>query len=202
MEDLRGPVPHQGLASARSVPLRSSPAAADANGSWSYGHAVAGTFHVERAKSWPPPRESSPARARRCRRRTSPTSGASERSVCTRHGASRLPQKLCQRRDVQAESSSGKPRLDLLEEPAVAVRITERCEREIGAHVSGPDPARVPSSRRHGGGCPRSGIPPHVDAVSDELGACGLDVIDDEERPLNRARHGGRESLAEHDGAW
>ena len=41
----------------------------------------------------------------------------------------------------------------------------------------------------------------HVDAVSDELGACCLDVIDDEERPLNRARHGCRESLAEHDGA-
>ncbi len=41
----------------------------------------------------------------------------------------------------------------------------------------------------------------HVDAVSDEPGACGIDVIDDEERPLNRARHGGRESLAEHDGA-
>ena len=38
---------------------------------------------------WPPPRGSSPAGARRCRRRTSPTSGASERSVRTRHGASR-----------------------------------------------------------------------------------------------------------------
>ena len=41
----------------------------------------------------------------------------------------------------------------------------------------------------------------HVDAVSDELGACGLDVIDDEERSLNRSRHGRRESLAEHDRA-
>ena len=41
----------------------------------------------------------------------------------------------------------------------------------------------------------------HVDAVSDELGARGLDVIDDEERSLNRARHGRREPLAEHDGA-
>ena len=41
----------------------------------------------------------------------------------------------------------------------------------------------------------------HVDAVSDELGACCLDVIDDEERSLNGSRRGGRESLAEHDGA-
>ena len=34
-------------------------------------------------------------------------------------------QKLCQRRDVQAESSSGKARLDLLKNPAIAVRIGE-----------------------------------------------------------------------------
>ena len=32
-------------------------------------------------------------------------------------------QQLCQGRDVQAESSSGKPRLDLLQQPAVAVWI-------------------------------------------------------------------------------
>jgi len=36
-----------------------------------------------------------------------------------------LSQKLGQSRDVDAESSSGKPRLDLLEQPAVAVWITE-----------------------------------------------------------------------------
>ena len=41
-------------------------------------------------------------------------------------------QKLGQRRDVRAESSSGKPRRDLLKQPAVAVRITEGGEREIG----------------------------------------------------------------------
>ena len=41
----------------------------------------------------------------------------------------------------------------------------------------------------------------HVDAVSDELGACCLDVIDDEEQSLNRARHGRRDSLAEDDRA-
>ena len=37
-----------------------------------------------------------------------------------------LTQKLCQRRDVHAESPSGKPRRDLLQHPAVAVGIAER----------------------------------------------------------------------------
>jgi hypothetical protein len=36
-----------------------------------------------------------------------------------------LTQKFCQGRDVQAESSSGKSRLDLLEQPTVAVWIAE-----------------------------------------------------------------------------
>ena len=36
-----------------------------------------------------------------------------------------------------------------------------------------------------------------VGAVGDELGARGLDVVDDEEQALNRARRGGREALAE-----
>src|SRR6266853_3054693 len=36
-----------------------------------------------------------------------------------------LSQKLGESRDVHTESSSGKPRLDLLEQPAVAVWITE-----------------------------------------------------------------------------
>ena len=37
-----------------------------------------------------------------------------------------LSQQLGQRLDVQAEPSAGKPCLDLLEQPEVAVRITER----------------------------------------------------------------------------
>ena len=41
----------------------------------------------------------------------------------------------------------------------------------------------------------------HLDAASNQLGACCLEVIDDEERSLNRSRRGGREPLAEHDGA-
>ena len=41
----------------------------------------------------------------------------------------------------------------------------------------------------------------HVGAASNELGACGLDVGDDEKRPLNGPRHGGRDSLAENNRA-
>ena len=44
-----------------------------------------------------------------------------------------LSQKLRQSCDVQAESSSGKPRRDLLEQPAVSVRITEPGERAVAA---------------------------------------------------------------------
>ena len=70
-----------------------------------------------------------------------------------------LSQKLCQRRDVQAaESSSGKPRLDLLEQPAVAVWIAERGARAVGAPDRDPALARVPSCRRHGVGR-RNGTP-------------------------------------------
>src|SRR5437899_4490405 len=46
------------------------------------GYLPCGARHL-----WLPRRESSPARARRCSRRTTRTSDASERSVRTRHGA-------------------------------------------------------------------------------------------------------------------
>jgi hypothetical protein len=36
-----------------------------------------------------------------------------------------------------------------------------------------------------------------VGAVDDELGPCGLDVVDDEEQSVDRARRGGREALAD-----
>ena len=39
----------------------------------------------------------------------------------------------------------------------------------------------------------------HFDAVGDQIGACCLDVSDDEKQPLRRARHGGGD-LAE--GGW
>src|SRR5262249_11894852 len=51
-----------------------------------------------------------------------------------------LSQKLCQSRDIHiAQASSGKSRLDLLEQPAVAVRVAERGERAVtGVFRRGP----------------------------------------------------------------
>src|SRR5882672_8196079 len=45
-----------------------------------------------------------------------------------------FPQKIGQGRDIHiAESTSGNPRVDLLQQPAVAVRIAERGERDVAA---------------------------------------------------------------------
>ena len=115
-----------------------------------------------------------------------------------------LSQKLGQSRDVQvAESSSGKTRLDLLEQPAVAVRIAERGERAI-AGVVGCGPADSTaravalelSSRR-------PGVEHLADlgTAGDELVACSLDVGDDQVEALGRARRGRRDVRAELDRA-
>ena len=142
-----------------------------------------------------------PAGARPCRRHTI-------RPVVLRRGRLVrammllcLSEKRCQRRDVKvAESSSGKPRLDLLKQPAVAVWIAERRPREVRAALRVA--ARRASLRvddlqdalemEHLA---------HIGAACDEIGACRLDVVDDEEVSLHRARHRCREFLAEHDGA-
>src|SRR5207253_3972444 len=100
-----------------------------------------------------------------------------------------------------AEPSSGKPRLDLLEQPAVAVRIAERGERAIAGMVGcGPaDPtARAVTlelSPR------RPGVEHLADhrTTDDELVACSLDVGDDEVKALGRARRGRRDVRAELD---
>ena len=47
----------------------------------------------------------------------------------------RLAQKLRQSRDVIAESSSRKPRLDLLEHPAIAIGVAERGERAVAGMI-------------------------------------------------------------------
>lgn len=58
-----------------------------------------------------------------------------------------------------------KPRRDLLQQPAVAIRITEREERgtKHSRRVPGPSPGlpRVPRSRRDAPPCPRRGTPRH-----------------------------------------
>src|SRR5215469_2303276 len=52
-----------------------------------------------------------------------------------------LAQKLCQRRHIQiAESSSGQPRGDFLEQPGVAVGVIKRGKRKVAA-VIGCQPA-------------------------------------------------------------
>src|SRR5262249_6082899 len=43
--------------------------------------------------------------------------------------------KLSERWDIQAESSTGKPRLDLLEEPAVSIGIAKRRERPVAGMI-------------------------------------------------------------------
>jgi len=62
-------------------------------------------------------------------------------------------QKLCQSPDIQAESSSGKPRRDLLEQPSVAVRITERGERAV-AGMLGIRPLTLSRPNRYGSSVP------------------------------------------------
>src|SRR6266478_6626701 len=110
-------------------------------------------------------------------------------------------QEIGQRRDVEAaQPASRKPGGDLLQQPAVAVGIAERDPRAVGAPLR--IRARQAALRP---GDTESAVEmedlARVGAVGDELGACGLDVVDDEERSLNRARRGGREALPDEDGA-
>src|SRR5688572_4276265 len=82
-----------------------------------------------------------------------------------------LSQKLRQTRDVQvAESSAGKPRRDLLEQPAVAVRIAERRIGSVGATVGIAAWYRWSSEGREVKRLT------HVGAAADQLPACRLDV--------------------------
>ena len=91
----------------------------------------------------------------------------------------------------------GQPRRDLLEQPAVAVRVAERGERAV-AGVLGRGAADAtaravglePSARRR--------VVEHLadlDAARGELVARGLDVGDDQVQALGRARRGRRESV-------
>ena len=84
-------------------------------------------------------------------------------------------QKLSQAGDVQvAESPTGKPCRDLLEQPAVAVRIAERRICAVGAIV------RVVA--RYGRSAERFEMECVADlgAAGRELGSCRLDVRDHE----------------------
>src|SRR5262245_2570063 len=101
-------------------------------------------------------------------------------------------QELDLSRDVAAESSSGQPRPDLLEQPAVAIWIAETGERKV-AGVIGCRPAH---SSAFAVGLELSARRPGVEHLADpgtargELVACGLDVGDDQVKALCRARRG------------
>ena len=111
-----------------------------------------------------------------------------------------LSQKLCQRRNVQvAESSFGKPCLDLLEQPGVAVRITERGEREIAGMVGcgPPDSTARAVALELRSRCPGVEHLADLGPTGDEVVACRLDLGDDQVEALGRARRARRDVRAE-----
>jgi len=109
----------------------------------------------------------------------------------------RFAQEIGQRRDIEAaQPASGKPGGDLLDHPAVAVGIAEGDPRAVGAALrvrARQSPLRPDDPQR----AVEMKDLARVGAVDDELGPCGLDVVDDEEQSVDRARRGGREALAD-----
>ena len=107
------------------------------------------------------------------------------------------------RRGVDA---TGQPRRDLLEQPAVAVRITERGERAVaamlGIRTADPEPPKQVGLVRasvHAGG-----VVEHLadlDAATEQLVAGGLDIGDDQVQALGRAGCRRGDVLAENDRA-
>ena len=102
--------------------------------------------------------------------------------------------------------TSGKPRRDLLEQPAVAVRIIERSEGAIaailGIRAADPEPAKqvgLVRARVHD-----AGVVEHftdLDAATEKLVADGLDVRNDQVQPLGGAGRRGGDVLAKDDRA-
>src|SRR3954447_15231555 len=86
--------------------------------------------------------------------------------------------------------TAGEPGRDLLELPAVAVRVAEPRAREV----------RAPSLRLEGRGTHLLHLG-DVDAAADEIVAGGVDVPDDEDQPVSGARRSRRAALAELDRA-
>ncbi len=117
----------------------------------------------------------------------------------------RLVEELCKGCDVHSFCSrhlplaAGKPRLDLLEQPAVPVRILERGKRVVGTTLRvAPADAWV----LHGVVEGAAGIVEdlaHLDAAGDEVVAGGGNVVDGENQAVYCAGLGGRNSLAEDD---
>src|SRR5215211_5000458 len=85
---------------------------------------------------------------------------------------------------------SGKPARDLLQQPAVPVRVAERRVHEV----------RAPFYRLQAWG-PLLVYLADVDAAADEIVPGGVDVLDCEDQPVSGPRLGRREALAEVDRA-
>src|SRR5262245_40396778 len=89
----------------------------------------------------------------------------------------------------------GEPRLDLLQEPAVAVGILERGQGRVRVGLGMRSRHRLAAEAAEVEGLA------DVDAVLAEIASRLLDVRDDEIEVLDRARRCCRDSLAEVDGA-
>src|SRR5262249_42758881 len=111
----------------------------------------------------------------------------------------RLTQKLCQRRDVQiAESTSGQPSCDFLQQPGVAVRVAERSKGKIAA-VSGvrPTDATVAFGAELSTRFRSMEHLTDLDTVGNERFTSSFNIGNDQVETLGRARRGGRYLRAE-----
>ena len=98
--------------------------------------------------------------------------------------------------------AAGKPRLDLLEQPAVPIRILERGKRVVGTTLRvAPADAWVLHDVVEGAAGVVEGLA-HVNPAGDQVRAGGLDVVHGEDQAVRRARPGRRDSLAEDNRGW
>ena len=96
--------------------------------------------------------------------------------------------------------AAGQPRRDLLQQPAVAVRVAERGERAV-ARAIGRRPRYPPCVVELSAAGALVEHLAHVGAVRDQVGARRLDVGDDQVQALGRAGRGRRDARAELDRA-
>src|SRR5262245_12342400 len=113
----------------------------------------------------------------------------------------RLAEELCKGCDVHVSFpfATSKPCRDLLEQPAVPVRVLERGKREVGTtlRVASGDTRVLHSVVEWAAGIVEDLA--HIDAAGYEVVAGGLDVVHGEDQAVCRAGLGRRDSLAEDD---
>jgi hypothetical protein len=139
------------------------------------------------------------------RARTSPTSVLGVRLLVVAVALRRLAEELGKRRVVRDRRArrlplaAGEACRDLLQQPAVPVRILERGEREVGTPFGvAPGDAWVLDAVVEGAGGVVEDLA-HVDAASDEVVAGGVEVLHGEEQGVRRAGRPRGDSLAEDD---